>query len=70
MTQDTNTFGWGIMVRTIQNGPNEVKNILKYHKDILEADIKRQAYKTWANYLETFQDPIPDGYELELLTPD
>jgi len=57
MTWDTNTFGWGIMT-----GQDEVKNILKDHKDISETDIKRQTYKTWANYQATFQDPVPDGY--------
>ena len=62
MTRDTNTFGWGILVRYIQVGPNDFKNILVDHKDIAKEDVKRQAYRTWGNHLATFQDPVPREY--------
>ena len=38
MTRDTNTFGWGVLVRTIQVDANTVKSVLKDHKDITKAD--------------------------------
>ena len=41
MTRDTNTFGWGILVRMVQVGNNPYKNILVEHKDVTEIDIKR-----------------------------
>ena len=65
MTRDTNTFGWGILVRTVQVNANTQKNILKDHKDISAADIKRQAYKTWGNHAAEFHTPVPDTYNLE-----
>jgi len=55
MTRDTNKFGWRILVRMVQTGPNDHKNILIDHEDsITTKDIKRQTYKTWGNYLATF----------------
>ena len=69
MTRDTNMFGWGILVRMVQVGNNQYKNILVDHKDVTEIDMKRQAYKTWGNHLATFQDPVPDGYNLQQIMP-
>jgi len=69
MTRDTNTFGWGVLVRTVQVDAQTQKNILKDHKDISEADIKRQAYKTWGNHAADFLTPVPDTYDLEHIDP-
>ena len=69
MTRDTNTFGWGILVRTVQVGQTENKNILVDHKDITAEDIKRQAYKTWGNHLVGFIDQVPDGHALQQIFP-
>ena len=68
ITRDTNTFGWGMLVHTIQVRNNEFKNILVDHKDITESDIKRQAHKTWGNHRATFQDVVPEGYALQHIT--
>ena len=54
MSRDTNTFGWGILVRTVHVGQTELKNILVDHKDITAEDIERQAYQTWSNHLASF----------------
>ena len=70
MTRDTNTFGWGMLVRTVQVNENTQKNILKDHKDISAADIKRQAYKTWGNHAADFHTPVPDTYNLEHINPE
>jgi len=44
MTRDTNTSGWVVLVRKIQVDDNTVKSVLRDHKDIIEAEMKRQAY--------------------------
>ena len=54
ISRDTNTFGWGILVRTVYVGQTEFKNILVDHKDITAEDIERQAYQTWSNHLASF----------------
>ena len=39
------------------------------HKDISEADMKRQAYKTWGNHDAQYQDQVPDDYFIEAIDP-
>ena len=69
MTRDTNNFGWSSLVRTIQTGPNEFKNLLRDHKNITMEDMKRQAYKTWGNHSATFADQVPDNFDMENIDP-
>jgi len=68
-SEGAKTFGWGVLVRTVQVDAHTQKNILKDHKDISEADIKRQAYKTWGNHAADFLTPVPDTYDLEHIDP-
>ena len=69
MSRDTNTFGWGVLVRHLHVGPNEFKNILVDHKDITKEDIKHQAYRNWVYFFTTYQDPVLLGYNLQIIDP-
>ena len=70
MKRDTNKFAWGVLVRMIEAGPTEFKNVLVDHKGITSKDIKRQACKMWGkNYLATFQYVVPEDMDLQLITP-
>ena len=69
MTRDTNNFGWSSLVRNIQTGPNELKSLLRDHKNITMADMKRQAYKTWGNHSAAFADQVPDNFDMEDIDP-
>lgn len=70
MRRDSNNFGWGRLIRIIQqNDENTTKNLLKDHKVITEEHIKRQAYKTWGNHAADFNTVVPDGYVLENIDP-
>ena len=67
MTHDTNTFGWDVLVCHIQVDQNEFKIFLVDHKDIIKEDIKRQVYRTWGSHLSTFQDQVPQEYDLQII---
>jgi len=70
MRRDATNFGWGSLIRAIQgNDANETRNLLKDHKVITEAQIKKQAYKTWGNHAAVFATVVPDEYVLEELDP-
>ena len=70
MRRDATNFGWGSLIRAIQgNDANETRNLLKDHKIITEAQIKKQAYKTWGNHAAVFVTVVPDEYVLEELDP-
>ena len=70
MRRDATNFGWGSLIRAIQgNDANETRNLLKDHKIITEAQIKKQAYKTWGNHAAVFATVVPDEYVLEELDP-
>ena len=50
MRRDANNFGWGKLIRAIQqDDANTTKNLLKEHKVLTEAHLKKHAYKTWGN---------------------
>ena len=70
VTKDANTFGWGSLVRAIPSDDNgDTKNILVDHRDITFNMIKKQAYKTWGNYMADFITPVPDTQDLQALDP-
>ena len=65
VTKDANTFGWRSLVREIpSDGNGDTKNILVDHRDITFDMIKKQAYKTWSNYMADFNTPVPDTQDL------
>lgn len=70
MRRDSTSFGWGSLIRSIQrNDANTLRNVLKDHKIITEAQIKKQAYKTWGNHAAEFGTLVPEGFVLENLDP-
>ena len=60
MTHDADAFGWGELVRSVNVGNNQTKDILIEHKMITLEQIKRQAHATWMNHDLANADQVPD----------
>ena len=56
-------------IREVKNWKNCECRLGDDWVNITKEDIKRQAYRTWGNHLATFQDPIPQGYDLQIINP-
>ena len=58
---DTDNFGWGPYVRSIQVSATDYKSLLE--------DMRRQAYKTWGKHDAIFADVVPAAQVLETIAP-
>ena len=69
MTQDADAFGWGELVRSVQAGQNQTRDLLIEHKMLNEEHLKRQAHITWQNSNLQITDPVPEEQNVSVLTP-